>query len=237
MSARRKKTPSPKTARVKTARRTKPAGRAPRVQPVILVGGGEHARVVAEAVRSRPDLFELIGFTDPAPCEETVSRLGLPRLGDDASLAKHPKALVLVSVGPTPGSIARERIVTALVGKVAGFASVVHAGAWVSPTAVVDEGAVVLAGATVNSGARIGPHVVVNSGATVEHDVDLGAFAHIAPGATLGGGASVGASAHVGLGACVRDHVRVGSRALVAMGAVVVRDVPDGALVKGVPAR
>lgn len=204
---------------------------------VILVGGGEHARVVAEAVRSRPDLFELIGFVDPEPCEETVTRLSLPRLGGDEALSKHKKALVLVSVGPTPGSITRERIVNKLVGTVAGFASVVHAGSWVSPTAIVEEGAVVLAGATVNSGARIGPHAVVNSGATVEHDVDLGAFVHIAPGATLGGGASVGASAHVGLGACVRDHVRVGSRALVAMGAVVVREVPDGALVKGIPAR
>jgi len=225
------------SARKKKAKAAPKRAAHPKTQSVILVGGGEHARVVAEAVRSRPDLFELIGFVDPEPCEETVTRLGLPRLGDDDALAKHPKALVLVSVGPTPGSIVRERIVTKLVASVAGFAKVVHAGAWVSPTAVVEEGAVILAGATVNSGARIGPHAVVNSGATVEHDVDLGAFVHIAPGATLGGAASVGASAHIGLGACVRDHVRVGSRALVAMGAVVVKDVPDGALVKGVPAR
>jgi acetyltransferase EpsM len=206
-------------------------------QAVILVGGGEHARVVAEAVRSRPDLFELLGFVDPEPCDETVTRLSLPRLGGDEALSKHKKAFVLVSVGPTPGSITRERIVNELVGSVAGFATVVHEAAWVSPTAVLDEGVVVLAGAVVNSGARIGPHAVVNSGATIEHDVALGAFAHVAPGATLGGGASVGASAHVGLSACIRDHVRVGSRALVAMGAVVVRDVADGALVKGVPAK
>lgn len=208
-----------------------------RRQPVVLVGGGEHARVVAEAVRTRPDLFELIGFVDPEACEETVSRLSLPRLGGDEALSKHKKAFVLVSVGPTPGSITRERIVNRLVGSVAGFATVVHEAAWVSPSAVVDEGAVILAGAVVNSGARIGPHAVVNSGATIEHDVHLAAFVHIAPGATLGGGATVGASAHVGLSACIRDHIRVGSRALVAMGAVVVRDVPDGVLVKGVPAK
>lgn len=217
---------------------TKPArGSGGKPSPVILVGGGEHARVVAEAVRSRPDLFTLIGFVDPEPCEETVTRLGLKHLGDDAALAMHPRALVLVSVGPTPGSITRERIVNQLVSSVEGFATVVHAGAWVSPTAILEEGAVVLAGAVVNSGARIGPHAVVNSGATIEHDVTLGAFVHVAPGATLGGGASVGASAHIGLGACVRDHVRVGSRALVAMGAVVVKDIADGALVKGVPAK
>jgi serine acetyltransferase len=35
----------------------------------------------------------------------------------------------------------------------------------------------------------------------------------------------------------VRDHLEVGADAVVAMGAVVVRDVPAGIEVRGVPAR
>ena len=36
------------------------------ITPIVILGGGEHAQVVAEAIRSRPDLWELVGFTDPA---------------------------------------------------------------------------------------------------------------------------------------------------------------------------
>jgi acetyltransferase-like isoleucine patch superfamily enzyme len=40
----------------------------------------------------------------------------------------------------------------------------------------------------------------------------------------------------IGANACVTDGVRIGDHAVVAMGAVVTRDVPDWAIVGGVPA-
>ena len=40
---------------------------------LIVVGGGEHARVVIEAARSQPARWEILGFTDPRPCPETVA--------------------------------------------------------------------------------------------------------------------------------------------------------------------
>lgn len=48
---------------------------------------------------------------------------------------------------------------------------------------------------------------------------------------------SIGDDAWIGAGATVMPGVRVGKRAVVAAGAVVTRDVPDGCIVVGVPAR
>jgi acetyltransferase EpsM len=202
---------------------------------LVIVGGGEHARVVADAARSQ-SRFEVLGFVDPNPCEDTVRR-GMPRLGGEDALANHAGALLALGVGPKPGSSGRVEIVRRLAGAGRGWATVVHARASVAGDATLDEGAVVMAGAVVQTGARIGRHVVINSGAVIEHDSSIGDFAHVAPGATLGGGVTVGAGAYIGLGASVRDHVAIGRDAVVAMGAVVVADVPDGVEVRGCPAR
>lgn len=206
-----------------------------RVRRVVLIGGGEHARVVAEAVRSVPELFELVGFVDPRPCEETARRLGLSRLGDDSAVP--PGVFGVIGVGAIGVSPVRAAIAARLTSKLAGWATVVHRAAWVSPTASLGAGTVVMAGAVMQTGARTGVHAVVNSGAVLEHDVVLGDYVQLGPGALVGGAAVIGDDSYISLGACVRDHIWIGARALVGMGAVVVADVEDGATVAGVPAR
>jgi acetyltransferase EpsM len=203
---------------------------------LILIGGGEHARVVIEAIRSGAGQ-ELIGFVDREPCEETTRRLGVARLGDESALRSHPGALGVLGFGALASRALRVEAVKRFAPSLAGWGTVVHATAWVSPTATVAPGTVILARAVVQTGARIGAHCIVNSGAIVEHDVELGDQVQLAPGAVLGGGARVGALAYVGLGAVVRDHTTIGAGATVGMGAVVVADVHDGARVLGVPAR
>jgi acetyltransferase EpsM len=204
---------------------------------VVLIGGGEHGRVVAEAARTQPDVLDLVGFVDPMPCEPMISRCGVPRLGADEALLDHPALFGVLGIGAVGVSKVRATVVERLAPDLSGWATVVHDRAWVSPTAELGEGTVVLAGAIVNSGARIGRHVIVNTGAIVEHDVVLGDFAQVSPGAVVGGGARVGSGTYIGLGASVRDHVNLGADVLVAMGAVVVSSVADGGAVRGVPAR
>ncbi len=213
-------------------------------EPLVIIGRGEHARVVADAVLTDPRWHALgaVGPADSAATDET-SRSWLPYLGDDdvflASLAAQPSAdrpAVVIGVGAIsdPGS---RREIVARYGDVARWASVVHGTAILSASARVGAGAVVLAGAVVGPNARIGEHAVVNSGAIVEHDVVIAPYAQVATGAIVGGGATVGDGAFVGLGARVRDHLAIGANAVVGMGAVVVKDVPPGVTVVGVPAR
>jgi sugar O-acyltransferase (sialic acid O-acetyltransferase NeuD family) len=203
---------------------------------IVVIGGGEHARVVMEAIRGATSR-ELLGFVDPELCEETARRLGVPRLGGEDALERQDPVHGVLGFAALETRRRREEAVRRLARLLKGWATVVHPAAWVSHTATVGEGTVIMAGAVVQAGARIGPHCVINTGAIVEHDVVLGEHAHVAPGATLGGAVRVGALAYIGLGAAVRDHTSVGDGATVGMGAVVVRDVSPGARVMGVPAR
>ena len=59
----------------------------------------------------------------------------------------------------------------------------------------------------------------------------------LAPGAIVSGLVHVGRACYLGAGSVIRQQVRVGDGALVGMGAVVVRDVADGMIVVGNPAR
>jgi sugar O-acyltransferase (sialic acid O-acetyltransferase NeuD family) len=212
-------------------------------RPLVIVGGGEHARVVAEAAATCPDAWQLIGFTDDDPDAAATHavRLGLLSLGDDAtfagSLSSRPAAdhpALVLGFGGSPE--ARQHAIDTF-GPDARWATVIHATAWVSPSAVVEAGAVILAGAVVNAGAVVGAHAIVNSRVVVEHDVHVGAATHLAPGVVVGGGARIGVGTMVGLGAVIRDHVTVGRHVTIGMGAVVVGDVADGRTVLGVPAR
>ena len=214
----------------------------PRAGPtdLVCIGGGEHARVVMEAALSCPARWRLLGFVDDKPCAATLNRLGVPRLGNDEKglslLSAISDVAFVLGIGAVGGTGIREEALQRYVEASARFAAVVHARAWVSPSAVLDEGVFVAAGAVVNTGAHLGIHAVVNTGAIVEHDASLGAFSQVGPGAVVGGGVVLEDYAYVGLGARVRDHLRVGRGALVGMGAVVTRSVLPAEVVVGVPA-
>jgi acetyltransferase EpsM len=207
---------------------------------LIVIGGGQHARVVVEAARTRLDLWNVVGFTDPVPCPDTSTRLGLTWLGtDEEYLACGVAARSCCILGFCTLDVSAHRADTVARYQQAGhsWATVVHERAWVSPSARLGQGVFVAAGAVVNTGAHIGDHCVVNSGAVVEHDVCLGDFVQVSPAAAIGGGTTIGRHGFLGLGCRVRDHVRIGANVLVGMGAVVTRSLADNDTVVGVPAR
>ena len=208
-----------------------PSGSSPRV---IVLGGGGHARVVLDAVRSAGT--QVHGFVDRDPAARLAD---LPHLGDDAVvLAMDVDDVLLVNgLGSLTSTSARRDLYDRFAA--AGFrhAAVVHPAAVIADDTVIDSGAQIMAGAVVQTGAHIGVNVIVNTRASVDHDTVIGDHAHVAPGAVVCGGVKIGPGVHVGAGAVVVQGISIGANALLMAGAVVVDDVPEGACVAGVPAR
>jgi UDP-3-O-[3-hydroxymyristoyl] glucosamine N-acyltransferase len=71
----------------------------------------------------------------------------------------------------------------------------------------------------------------------IGHGALIGKHCLILSHSALGGYIRIGDYSQVSLGACVRNTVEIGKNALVGMGAVVTKNVGDGKVVFGVPAR
>ncbi len=95
--------------------------------------------------------------------------------------------------------------------------------------------------------ARIGRGLYIGhfGGIIVSPDATLGEYCNLSQGVTIGiagrgderGAPVLGARVYVGPGAKVIGRIRVGDRAALGANAVVTKDVPDGAVAVGVPAK
>lgn len=115
--------------------------------------------------------------------------------------------------------------------------TVIHPTAFVASDAVLGAGCQILAGAVVTAEARLGRQCIVNTKASVDHECVLADGVEVAPGATLCGLVRVERNGWVCAGAVVLPRLTVGEDAVVGAGAVVIRDVPAGVTVVGVPAK
>ena len=98
-------------------------------------------------------------------------------------------------------------------------------GAFVGPHAVIEPGTV------------LGRDCCVLSGAIISHDCTLDDDVFVGPGVTVCGNVKLRRHCRIGAGATLLPGITVGEYAVVGAGSVVLRDVPDGKVVKGNPAR
>lgn len=104
-------------------------------------------------------------------------------------------------------------------------------------------GNIVAAGVRFTNNIKIGNFGIFNLNSTMGHDCIIGDYVNMAPGANISGnvylaeGCYIGTGAQILQGKSIDNKLTVGAYAVVGAGAVVVKDVPVGVTVKGVPAQ
>jgi sugar O-acyltransferase (sialic acid O-acetyltransferase NeuD family) len=186
----------------------------------IIIGASGHAKVIIEIIEALKGQVKGIQDMNPA----ITNLLGYP-VSTDLPL----NAPMIIAIG---NNTIRKRIAGELRD---GFATAIHPRANISTRCTVSTGTVIMAGATVNSETRIGRHCIVNTNASIDHDCIIEDFVHISPNASLAGKVTVGEGAQVGIGSTIIQGVTIGKWAVIGAGSVVIKDVPDYAVVVGVP--
>lgn len=201
---------------------------------VIFLGAGGIAIVAAEIARSRG--LEIVGFLDDRVDKRGTLFCGAPVLGDFDMLPglRQDVPQAIVAFGNCHGRMAVARKVLSY-----GFSlpSLIHPSAIVSQDASVGQGAIVMPGAIINSGTRIGSNIILNTAASVDHECSIGDGVHIGPGARLSGLVTIGHTTWIGIGSTIRESIHIGNNVLVGAGSLVLKDIPDGVVAYGAPAK
>lgn len=205
------------------------------ISRVILLGGGGHAKVVAEALEKSG--VEIVAISLRAENAATFcSRAKRITDQDVMSLASAESLKLVNGLGGTGETGPRRELYEYFSAQGAEFETVLHPSSVIAADVSIGAGAQIMAGVVIQPGVTIGVNAIVNTRTSIDHDSRIGDHCHIAPGVTLSGNVIVGANAHIGTGACAIQGARIGEHSVVGAGAVVIDTVPAGERFVGVPA-
>lgn len=196
-------------------------------KPVVILGAGGHARVIADILVGSGR--EVMGFFDDNPSRTNLPFPLLGRLDDAIPMLETVD--FIIGIGDNR---VRETVAVRLGGK-ANYACAVHPDAVVAQDVQLHSGTVIMAGSVINTGTTIGYHCIINTGSTVDHDSDLEAFVHVSPGAHLAGAVKIGCRTWVGIGGIISNNVTVCQDVTIGAGGVVIRDIVCPGTYIGIP--
>jgi len=109
----------------------------------------------------------------------------------------------------------------------------------------IGDNAVIMMGAVINIGAQIGEKTMIDMNAVVGGRAIIGKNCHIGAGAVIAGviepasakPVKIGDNVLVGANAVILEGITVGNNVVIGAGSVVLSNVPDNAVVAGVPAK
>lgn len=211
---------------------------------LVVVGAGGFGREVLDVVdatnaASESPAWRLLGVVDDRPTDrnlELLRRRGVRYIGsvDESLRAEGLDAHYVVGIGSPK---IRRAIANKFQGAGWTAATLVHPSVTLGFDVSIGDGSVLCAGVRLTTNIRLGQHVHLNLNATVGHDTVVGDFVSVNPLASISGDCTLEDDVLIGVAGVVLNGLTVREGATVGGSACVVRTVPPGTVVKGVPAR
>jgi len=203
-------------------------------QPVVIYGAGKGAVTLKECLEFSKG-YQVVCFVDDDP-QHPVELCDLPVYHGSQLKEIVDRGVGNLACGIAGGKI-RLRILRQCENMGIRMISVIHPQAYVAPTVQIGKGNYIKVGAIVETNTVIGNCCIIDNGAVIAHDNTIADGCHIAPGAAMGSTIHVGKLSIIGIGASIATSVRIGRGAIISVGSSVVKNVPDFAVVEGVPGR
>lgn len=211
------------------------------MRDIVIIGCGGFGREVhdiIDALNAQAPRYNLLGYADDSASEQNtalVERRGSRVLGSlDTVLAQYDAAEFAIGIGNPQ---VRKKLDTKLVEAGWRAATLVHPSATFGGDVRIGEGSIVCAGVRVTTDVTLGRSVHLNLNATVGHDVTLHDYVSVNPLVAISGWVEAHEGVMFGTHSAILQNLSVGAGSVVGAGSCVVKNVPEGVVVKGVPAK
>ena len=201
---------------------------------MIILGAGGHAKELYNELLWSSFTGPVYFFDDTVHAPDSLFGQKIIPAMEPANVLKMEDNRFIVGVGlPSSRKIMFDRFLAA------GFEpySLISSYARVGAANQLGRGLNIMAGAVITTHVTIGDGTLVHVNTSVHHDCVIGAFCELSPGCRILGKVKLGDSVSVGSGAIILPGVQVGNNVTVGAGAVVTRNLEQGEVVAGVPAR
>lgn len=204
----------------------------------VIIGAGKYGEVYLSYLREAG--VEVIGFLDDD--ENLHSKIigGLPILGTTDIM---PDLKTDYGVEAIYCPIGSNRIRSNFLEEARRLGyltpNFIHPEVIISPdVTIADEGVYILCGSLLMPHVKIEKDVMISVGTSIVHHTVLRQGVFVSNGVNVGASIIAEKYAYLGMGSTIMTGVeRLGEDCLIGAGAVVIRDVPDGAVMAGIPAK
>lgn len=205
---------------------------------LLILGAGGFGREVWEWARAaglHSGGWLVRGFLDDNPgALDHHPDTGLPVIGSVSTYSPGPDEYLVCAIAEPR---VKQRVVEQVRSAGARFVSVIHPTALVGRGVTLGEGCVLCPGVILTTDIRVGDFVTFNCCSSVGHDAVIGSWSTLNGRCDITGAVRLGEGVFVGSHATVIPQCDIGDWATLGAGSVVVRNVPPGATMFGVPAR
>lgn len=199
------------------------------MKQLVIIGASGHGRVVADIAKKNG--YDDIIFLDDNIQLKTCGKYKV--CGTSQKICDYSSEF-FVAIG---NQKVRTGLLTLLEQKKCKIARLIHPSAIISDDVVIGCGTVVMAGVVINAGAVIGKGCIINTSSSIDHDCIVEDYVHISVGCHLAGTVKVGQNTWLGAGSIVSNNISITKDCILGAGAVVVKDVNESGIYKGIPAK
>lgn len=199
----------------------------------IVIGAGTYGQVYKEYLQSE---YELIAYYDDDPTLHGKLIDGIEVRGNvQDALFNEKDCAVFVPIG---NNNVRVRILKEFERNGYEIPSFIHKDTIIHSSVKIGKAVYILPGTTIMPLTKIDDYVMISVGSNIIHHTHLGKGVFISNGCNVGANITVKENAYIGMGSTIMTGVKIiGKNSLIGAGAVVIKDVPDNAVMAGVPAK
>lgn len=203
----------------------------------VIIGAGKYGEIYLSYLQESG--VDVVGFLDDDPAVAGCSYGSVPVLGPISILPSLKQTHGVEAVYCPLGNNSL-RVKFLRQAKELGYAvpNYIHPSVILSPNVTIGEGVYILLGSQVMPYTEIADFVMISMNVSIAHHNILKSGTFLSTGCNFGASIVAEENTYCGIGSTIMTGLhRLGRNCLIGAGAVVIKDVPDGAVMAGVPAK